>query len=205
MDKNNEKSVLSTLPANYKLGYTLDLQNNKKQAIIVNLAAILTGVALVVPMIFLVPINGLFTLKSTEGFDIFMYALRFVVFVLGSILYIIFHELTHGIFMKLFGAKKVKFGFTFIYAYAGTKEEYFKKWPYIVIALAPVSIFFVIFAIACPFLVGTPWFWVVYFLQVQNIAGAMGDIIVSLVFLGKPKNAYIKDEGTSMQMFVPKD
>lgn len=205
MDNNNEKSVLSVLPSNYKLGYTLDLQNNKKQAIIVNSAAILAAIALVVPMIFLVPISGLFTLQTTDGLGIFLYVLRFSVLVLGSIVYIIFHELTHGIFMKLFGAKKVKFGFNFLYAYAGTKEEYFRKWPYIIIALAPVTVFFVIFAIICPFLVGTPWFWVVYFWQVQNVSGAMGDIIVSLLFLGKPKNAYIKDEGTSMQMFVPKD
>lgn len=205
MDKNNEKSVLGVLPPNYKLIYTLDLQNNKKQAILVNGMAILSAILLVVPMIFLVPISDLFIIDLSNGLGIFLYILRFLVLVLGSIAYIVLHELTHGIFMKLFGAKKVKFGFTFVYAYAGTKDEYFKKWPYIVVALAPVTIFFVIFAIICPFLVGTPWFWVVYFWQVQNIAGAMGDIIVSILFLRKPKNAYIKDEGASMQMFAPKD
>ena len=205
MDKNNEKSVLSVLPSNYKLVHTLDLQKNKKQAIIVNGLAILSAIILVVPMIFLVPIGDLFIIDTSSGLGIFLYVLRFLVLVLGSIVYIILHELTHGIVMKAFGAKKVKFGFTFIYAYAGSKDEYFKKWPYIVIALAPVTVFFVIFAIICPFIYDTPWFWVVYFWQVQNISGAMGDIIVSLLFLKKPKNAYIKDEGTNMKVFAPKD
>ncbi len=205
MEENNQPSVLSELPSNYKLDYTLDLQNNKKQLILVNMAAVIVAIILVVPMVFLVPIVKLFTLDSLGGVGLLLYILRFGTLVVGSVVYILLHEATHGIMMKIFGAKKVKFGFTFVYAYAGSKDEYFKKWPYIVIALAPVTIFFIVFALICPFLYNTPWFWVVYFWQVQNVSGAMGDIIVSFLFLKKPKNAYIKDEGTSMKVFVPKD
>ncbi len=206
MDKNKEPNVISELPNSYKLAQTLDLQSNKKQFLLINGMAILSAVILIAPMLFLVPIDSLFIIDFSEGGGgIWLYILRFFLLVLGSILYIVLHEFTHGIMMKLFGAKKVKFGFNFIYAYAGSKEEYFKKWPYIIVALAPVTIFFVIFAVICPFIYKTPWFWMVYFWQVQNIAGAMGDIIVSIIFLGKPKNSYIKDEGTSMRLYAPKD
>lgn len=206
MDKNIEPNVISELPSSYKLAHTLDLQNNKKQFFLINGMAILSAIILIVPMLFLVPIDSLFIIDFSEGGGgIWLYILRFALLVLGSILYIVLHEFTHGIVMKLFGAKKVKFGFTFVYAYAGSKEEYFKKWPYIIVALAPFTIFFVIFAVICPFIYKTPWFWMVYFWQIQNISGSMGDIIVSLIFLGKPKNSYIKDEGASMKLYTPKD
>ena len=206
MDKNVEKSVLGELPSNYKLSQTLDLKNNKKQFLLINGASILSAIILIVPMLFIVPIDSLFIIDYSEGGGgIWLYILRFLLLVLGSTLYITLHELTHGLMMKLFGARKVKFGFNVVYAYAGSKEEYFRKWPYIIVALAPVTIFFVIFAVICPFIYKTPWFWMVYFWQVQNVAGAAGDIIVSIMFLSKPKNSYIKDEGTSMQLYTPRD
>ncbi len=205
MEKEKQPNVLSEAPQGYKLSQTIDLQNNKKQFFLVNGAALLMAAALVVPMAFFVPIMKLFTITSFDFGGLLIYILRFAALAIGSFVYILLHEFTHGITMKIFGAKKVKFGFNFIYAYAGSKDEYFKKWPYIIIALAPVFVFFIIFAAICPFIYNTPWFWVVYFWQVQNISGAMGDIIVSLMLLNKPKNSYIQDSGTSMRVFTPKE
>ncbi len=204
MNENKLPNAVEVLPKNYKLGHTVDMQTNKKKAFLVNLIAVLIGVALVVPMIFLVPLNSLFDMGDMGKKAIFLYVLRFAVLLVGSFAYIILHELTHALFMKIFGAKKIKFGFTGIFAYAGSEHEYFKKWPYIVIALAPVVIFGIIFAIICPFIYTTSWFWIVYFLQVQNISGAAGDIYVSIMFLKAPKDAYVKDEGTNMELYVPK-
>lgn len=192
------------LPKNYKLAHTVDMQTNKKKSFLVNLIALLIGVALAVPMIFLVPIGNLFDMGDMSGNAIFLYVIRFVVLLVGSVVYIILHELTHALFMKIFGAKRIKFGFSGFFAYAGSEHEYFKKWPYIIIALAPVVIFFVIYAIICPFIYTTSWFWVVYFWQIQNISGAAGDIYVSIKFLKAPRDAYIKDGGTYMELFVPK-
>ena len=205
MEKEKQPNVLGEMPSGYKLGQTIDLQNNKKQFFLVNGVAILVVALLVVPMLFFVPIMKLFTIPSFEFSGFLLYAVRFLALALGSFLYVLLHEYTHGFAMKMFGAKEVKFGFNVIYAYAGSKKEYFKKWPYIIIALAPVTIFFIIFAAICPFIYNTPWFWVVYFWQVQNLSGAMGDVIVSLMLLKKPKNSYIQDEGTCMRVYVPKE
>lgn len=192
------------LPKNYKLSQTVDMQTNKKHAFLINLVAVLVGVALAVPMIFLVPISNLFNMGEMTGTDIFLYILRFAVMLIGSVVYIVLHELVHALFMKIFGATRIKFGFNGLFAYAGSEHEYFKKGPYIIIALAPVVIFFVIYAIICPFIYTTSWFWVVYFWQIQNVSGAVGDIYVSIRFSKAPKDAYIKDGGTYMEMFVPK-
>ena len=205
MEKQKKPSTLGQMPEGYKLGKIIDLENNRKQLILVNACAVLVAVALIAPMLFLVPIQGLFKLNSFGFGGFVVYALRFATLLVGSVLYVILHELTHALFMKIFGAKRVKIGFNFIYAYAESRSEYFRKWPYIVIALAPVVIFFIIFALICPFIYNTPWFWVVYLWQVQNLSGAIGDIIVSLMLLNKPKNSYIQDKGTNMRVLVPKD
>lgn len=204
MNKQKLPNAIETLPSDYKLGHTVDMQTNKKKAFLINLIAVLIGVAVAVPMIFIVPIGRLFDMGDLETKAILLYILRFAVLLVGSFVYIILHELTHALFMKIFGAKKIKFGFTGLFAYAGSKHEYFRKWPYIIIALAPVVIFGIIFAIICPFIYETSWFWVVYFWQIQNLSGAAGDIYVSIMFSKAPKDAYIKDEGTMMQLYVPK-
>ena len=55
----------------------------------------------------------------------------------GMVLYIFLHEFVHGIFIKRYSGKKADYGFTGMYAYAGSKP-YFNKKSYLVIALAPV-------------------------------------------------------------------
>ena len=204
MEEKKIPNATLVLPKNYKLSHTIDMQTNKKKAFLVNLIAILAGVAIAVPMIFLVPIGNLFDMGDQSGKAIFLYVLRFVVLLVGTIVYMILHELIHALFMRIFGATRIKFGFNGFFAYAGSEHEYFKKGPYIIIALAPVVIFFIIYAAICPFIYTTSWFWVVYFWQIQNISGAAGDIYVSIKFAKAPKDAYIKDSGTYMELFVPK-
>lgn len=205
-EMNEEKlpNALEALPKNYKLGHTIDMQTKKKNAILINVIALLVAVALAVPMAFLVPLDKLFDLGDQSSKAILLYILRFAVLLVGSFTYIILHELVHALFMKIFGAKKIKFGFTGFFAYAGSKHEYFRKWPYIIIALAPLVIFGIIFAVACPFIYETSWFWIIYFFQIQNISGAVGDVFVSIMFLKAPNDAYIKDEGTKMELYVPR-
>lgn len=204
MNENKLPNAVAELPKNYKLAHTVDMQTNKKKAFLINFLAFLVGVCLVVPMLFLVPIKSLFDMGDMSNKAILLYVLRFAVFLIGSFTYIILHELVHALFMKIFGAKKITFGFNGFFAYAGSEHEYFKKWPYIVTALAPLVIFFIIFATICPFIYKSPWFWIVYFWQVQNVSGAFGDVFVSFSFLKAPRDAYIKDEGTNMKLFVPK-
>jgi hypothetical protein len=103
---------------------------------------------------------------------------------------------------KLFGTKKVKYGFTGLYAFAGS-ADYYPKLPYIAIALAPVVLFGIIFAVALPF-VPEKWFWVVYILQLSNIAGAAGDFYVTVRFFGMPKDILVHDSGTSMTVYSEK-
>lgn len=62
----------------------------------------------------------------------------------------------------------MRYGFTGLYAYAGS-EAYFTKKRYFIIALAPVAVWGVVLLALC-MLVPAPWFWTVYLIQIGNIA-----------------------------------
>jgi hypothetical protein len=119
---------------------------------------------------------------------------------LGYIAYIVLHELVHGIFMKHFSGVKPKYGFTLMYAYAGS-EAYFNKKSYIIIALAPVVIWGAVLGVLCAVLPQS-WFWVVYLIQIGNISGAAGDFYVTFKFLKLPKDILVNDTGVAMTVYT---
>ena len=184
-----------TLPEEYKEFYSIDLQKNKKMSLFVNLLAIVIAVLLTVPMHFLVPISSLFVMDNGLG----SYVLRFIALMVLTIAYLVMHEFTHGIAMKICGTKKVKYGFTGLYAFAGSNDYYNKK-SYIFIALAPIVLWGLVIAIINPF-VPLEWFWVVYSLQIINMSGAAGDLFVTIKFSGFSKDTLIRDYSVGMNVF----
>ena len=184
-----------TLPEEYKEFYSIDLQKNKKMSLRVNLLSVIIAVILFVPMHFLVPISSLFVMDKGLG----SYVIRFIALIVLIITYMVLHELTHGIALKICGTKKVKYGFTGLYAFAGSNDYYDKK-AYIFIALAPVVLWGLVIAIINPF-VPIEWFWVVYNLQIINLSGAAGDLIVTIIFSGFPIDILIRDYGVGMTVF----
>ncbi len=128
-----------------------------------------------------------------------MYILRFAVLMVSSILYIILHEAVHGIAMKICGTKKVSYGFTGLYAFAGSKD-YYNKHNYIFIALAPVVLWGIVLGII-NLLVSHDWFWIIYILQISNISGAAGDMYVTYKFSRMPKDILITDYGLGMKVY----
>ncbi len=192
-----EKSY-NALPQGYKQLLAIDLQKDKKLALIVNGMAILIGVVMAVPMHFVVPINSLFDVSG----GLLPYIIRFFALILSVVFYIVSHEAVHGIAMKICGTKGVKYGFTGLYAYAGS-TDYYNKGAYIFIALAPVILWgIVLFVIN--FLVPESWFWVVYIIQITNISGAAGDAYVSICFAKLPNDILIQDNGTAMIVYFKK-
>lgn len=187
--------AVETLPEGYREFYSIDLQNNKKVLLIVNFLAVIIAVLLLFPMLFLVPISSLFDIDKGLG----NYVIRFIALIVLMIAYMLLHEITHGIAMKICGTKKAKYGFTGLYAFAGSNDYYNKK-SYIFIALAPIVLWGLVIAIINPF-VPLEWFWVVYFLQIINISGAAGDLFVTIKFSGFPKDILIRDYGVGMTVF----
>jgi len=178
------------LPQGYKELEQVDLQKDKKLAFIVNgmgviimIAAFFIGHA-IVPFTEFYRMDGIVPLLAV---------------CIGTIFYMVLHELVHGIFMLYYSKKKPFYGFTGMYAYAGSKC-YFNKKSYIVIALAPIVIWGIVLLIL-NLLFQKTWFWVIYFIQICNLSGAAGDLYVSYRFSKLPADILINDIGVSMTIY----
>ena len=182
------------LPEGYEKIYSIDLQKNKKLSLLVNGIAVAIMILMVVPMRFLVPIRATFSAEKL-GMYFGKIALTFALLMV----YIVLHEAVHGIAMKICGTKKVKYGFTGLYAFAGS-TDYYGKGAYIFIALAPVVLWGIVLAVVNAF-VSPEWFWVIYFIQINNISGAAGDFFVTVKFSRMPKDILVQDYGVGMTVY----
>ena len=187
--------AVRSLPEGYQEIFLIDLQKDKKTALKVNLLAILIAACLAVPMHFLVPISTVFRMSG----GLWAYSVRFIALLLLLPLYIVLHELVHGVAMKLCGTKKVRYGFTGLYAFAAS-DDFYDKNAYIFIALAPIVLWGIVLAVVS-LLVPVEWFWVIYFVQITNLSGAAGDLFVTIRFSRLPKDILVRDYGVGMKVF----
>ena len=183
------------LPRGYREIDSIDLQKNKKLSLLVNGVALLIVLLMVIPMHFVVPMTTLFDMSQGYG----AYFLRFGVLMAAIVVYMVLHVLVHGITMKMCGTKKIKYGFTGVYAFAGS-NDYYDKRSYIVIALAPIVVWGVVLLVL-NLLVPVQWFWIVYWVQVSNISGAAGDLYVTYRFSRLPQDILVQDYGVGMTVY----
>ncbi len=186
----------TTLPGHYTECLQLDLQKDGKKALLVNaLSLFIFAVVLAVGHL-IQPLNSFYHDAPSAG----MLSLQLLVMMIGVIVYTILHELTHGVFMKLFSGVKPKYGFTGLYAYAGSENAYFNKKSYLVISLSPVVIWGLVLTVLL-ILLPKNWFWPVYLIQIFNLSGAAGDLYVSRLFTKMPRDILVRDTGVAMTVY----
>lgn len=181
------------LPEDYRELLKIDLQKDKKLALLINGLSLAMAILLIIPAACLVPLSTL--LESTLS----TYWIKLILFLVGTIVYMVLHELVHGLFMRGFSGVRPHYGFTGLYAYAGS-TAYFTKKEYIIIALSPIVIWGVVLAVIL-LLVPAAWFWPVYMIEVINISGAAGDLYVTCRFARLPKDILIGDTGVAMTVY----
>jgi len=181
---------MNQLPEGYKEIREVDLTEDKKTFIVINIFSFTIFIAMAVFGAIINPID--FTVDSK-----FMYLLILAVFL--YIIYIIMHEAIHGYFMKRFSGEKAYFGHARFCAYAGS-DAYFNKKHYIIISLSPVVILGIILFIINA-IVPQSYFWVIYFVQIGNLTGAVGDFYVTYLMSKMPDDTLTQDTGVSMTMY----
>ena len=183
----------SALPQGYAPADAIDLVHNKKQFWIVNgLSVVLCVIMLILPFLLGRSLRDFVGEGPLSALLLRLGALA------GIFAYIALHELTHGVVMKACGAS-VRYGYKVVYAYAGS-DAYFTRSAYIVIALAPVVLWGIVFAVltAC---LPREWFWVVWLWQLVNISGAAGDFYCTYRILRAPRDTLVQDTGTAMTFY----
>jgi len=183
-------NACTTLPEGYKEFLSIDLQKDTKTAGKVNGLALGIAVLLLIPGHLIVPI--------TEAWE--QLRLRHcVILIVGSLLYLVLHELIHGVFMRHYSGQRPFYGFTGMYAYAGS-SCYFGHTAYTVIALAPIVLLGIVLLLL-NLLCGQEWFWCIYFIQITNLSGAAGDLYVTRMFSRLPPDILILDVGVRMTIY----
>ena len=190
--------AVKTLPDNYQEVIQINLQSDKKTAMFVNVMGVVVMIVVLALGHFIVPITAV-----ANDIDSGSYWVKLPVTFAAYASYVVLHELTHAVVMQAVGGGKVRFGFTGMYAYAGSTEDYFDKIAYRCIALAPLAVWGIVFGILAAE-IPADWFWVVWFLQAGNIGGAAGDVYVTVKLLKYPKTILVRDTGLDMTVFTDK-
>ncbi len=183
------------LPEGYGQIREINLQKDKKTAAAVNGWAVVLMAAVLVTGSFFAPVTAFFDMSSFSG-----YFMRVFILLIAILVYMVLHELTHAAAMKLAGGGKVIFGFTGLYAFAGSHDDCFDKTAYRCTALAPVVVWGIIFGIMCAF-VPDEQAWFPWFMQAANVGGAAGDLYVTLKLWNSPASILVKDTGVDMTVY----
>lgn len=183
---------MNQLPEGYKEIKSINLQKDKKLTILVNAGALILLLLVLLLGVFFQPITV--QLKDSVG-----NLVKAITMLLLYVIYIVAHELVHGVFMKKFSHIKPRYGFTGLYAFAGS-DAYFNKKHYIIISLAPIVLLGAVLAII-NVVVPESWFWIIYFVQAGNISGAAGDIYVVNLIRKMPRDILVQDSGVSMTIY----
>ncbi len=189
----------SDLPNGYKESIKINLQKDKKSMLTVNAVAILIAIIMIVPMLFYIPLAFTFDYKN----QLIISLIKLGVLIVSIVAYVILHELTHGLAMRICGTKKIQFGIKGLYAYAKSQDFYYKR-SYIFIALCPLIFWGIILAVVNIF-IPKSWFWVIYLISVFNLSSSSGDLFVSLRFLPLSSQALIQDDGVKMTVYLKEE
>ena len=136
---------------------------------------------------------------STVGLMIFIY-------MASIILYIVGHELVHGLFYKIFTKQKLTFGLSFSCAYCGVPQVYLRKWPAIIAALAPFTFFSIIFIPIILLMPANIYCFLLIILFGIHFGGCIGDLYVSFLMLFiLPKDFLVNDNGAKQVFYTKED
>ena len=199
--KNNFESVLPE-------GYVERLHVNAKKtkvAIILNLISL--GIcAVVMGIAILALVLGGESLSEVFGVSSYVYSIAFLIFAVVMIVYLVLHELVHGLAYKLFTGQKLTFGLTWACAFCGVPHIYTYRKPALVAVLAPLVVFTLILI---PIMVVLYSINPLYYLYVAllfglHFGGCCGDIYVSyiLAIRFKGKKLLMRDTGPEQFFYV---
>ncbi|MEG1523533.1 MAG: DUF3267 domain-containing protein [Clostridia bacterium] len=117
---------------------------------------------------------------------------------LGTVGYMLLHELIHGWIMQAYGGHP-RYHFSVIYACAGS-DAYFSRRQYMNIALMPVLLLGLLLLVL-NIILYPEHYWFFYTLQMLNVSGAAGDLYVTAMIMRMPKDTVVQDTGTVMTFY----
>ena len=196
--KEKTKYYYNELPLGYVKDYVIDTKEDKFTII---LATVLNLLLFAGTVTIALAFKG-FQIELRENRNIIL--LCTAIFLFAMIIYTILHELTHGLFYKIFTHEKLKFGMTVTVAYCGIPKIYTKKWPMVIITIAPFITFLIAFSIPLIFITNTVIYLYFSILLGFHVGGCSGDLYAVFITLFKyyKKDILINDTGPKQTFYI---
>jgi len=139
-----------------------------------------------------------------------LHEFRFGLIEIGSVfiavvLTLVLHELTHGLFMRIFGARP-KYGFLWkgMMFFATSPGYAYQRNNYVIIALAPFVLISLLVILGIWLLQGTLWVALFGICGVINASGSIGGMWITMIVVRYATQAYVMDERDGIRVFLPK-
>ena len=187
------------LPEDYVIDKVIDAKEDTKVKIFFVLGSFV--IMVLVFSCFLPYLINNFKLEDYENTNLLVI---YLLLIGGMLLYVVLHELTHGLFYKIFTKEKLTYGFTLTVAYCGVPNLYLKKIPALIAALAPFTIFSIVFGIGLLLVKDYWYFATLAFIFSVHVSGCIGDLYVSIlmIFKYKGKDILVNDTGPKQTFYI---
>lgn len=195
----NNQNFRTELPE----GYTVVKHINAKS---VKTAIIFTLLSLI-PLILLLLIGINLVNKVKGGFnldlDYELFLISYLCSLIVLIVYVILHELTHGIVYKAMTKQKLTFGLSWSCAFCGVPKIFVYRKTAILAVLMPFIVFSIIFIPITIYLffVNSVFFIEALFILGLHLGGCVGDLYVAYLLLFKYKDSSVLMKDTGPEQF----
>ena len=198
---NDTTPASGSLPGDYQEVLSWKVTGKPMRVIVLNIVGLILFV--IFGMIFSSLAFGLGKIPSEGNFTIGLVEISLSI--VGVVLTLILHELTHGLVMQMFGASP-KYGIIWkgLMLYATSPGYAYRRNNYVVITLAPFVFISALAVLGMWILQGTAWVALFAICGVVNASGAVGDMWITMIVLRYAATAYVMDERDGIRMFLPK-
>ena len=194
-----EKTYEKTLPENYEVVKIVDAKD-KKTATLFTIGSFVICIGLLLAV--LLPFD--FTRLDINSINKYL-----IILIIMQIIYIIAHELVHGIAYKVLTKQKLTFGMTLTVAYCGVPDIYCYYKTALIAVLAPFVTFSIIFVTLCIITAqsNVNLSFIFRIITCIHISGCIGDLYVTYLLLTKYKKPTLlyNDTGPKQTFYLPKE
>lgn len=192
------------LPENYRLVKTVDA-TKAPFAVVFNLLSLVMMVGAFAVLYFAFGTDVSLIKEQFLTLPDFTKILALLLFVVGFIVYIVLHELVHGVVYKAFTKRKLTFGVTMTCAYCGVPDVFVYRTASLCALLAPFVIFSIAFIVPMFFLQNTVWFLLLAALFAMHFGGCVGDLYITVLYVFKFRDGktLMRDTGPVQTFYLP--
>lgn len=181
-----------SLPEGYEAVLTIDA-TDKKFALWMNLAAVIPLVPALIA-----------ALRMVRGRELTFFSQKMLGFLGAMLVYIVLHELVHGIAYRALTHRKLSFGLKLTCAYCGVPDIYCYRRTAMISLLAPFTVFTILFAALALFLADPLLRACSVVLLGLHAGGCSGDLYDTWLYLTRFRDplTLMRDTGPAQTFYV---